>query len=173
MKTLIIYYSRRGENYVNGHIENLDRGNTEIVVSFMADITGADIFHVETVKEYPGDYHDTTIQAQTEMKNHERPKLKKYLTDVSAYDNIIIAGPCWWGTYPMPIFSELDKLDLSGKNVYPVMTHEGSGMGNSVEDLRKKFPSAHVYEGLAIYGSKAKESQASVERYVKKAMLRE
>ena len=31
MKILIIYYSRKGENYVNGGIEDLKKGNTEIV----------------------------------------------------------------------------------------------------------------------------------------------
>ena len=30
-KTLIAYYSRRGENYVNGSIVNLKLGNTEVV----------------------------------------------------------------------------------------------------------------------------------------------
>lgn len=29
-KNLIIYYSRKGENYVNGNIEKLAKGNTEI-----------------------------------------------------------------------------------------------------------------------------------------------
>ena len=29
-KNLIIYYSRKGENYVNGRIESLQKGNTEI-----------------------------------------------------------------------------------------------------------------------------------------------
>ncbi|NLH64469.1 MAG: flavodoxin, partial [Erysipelotrichaceae bacterium] len=28
-KDLVIYYSRRGENYVNGNIEVLKKGNTE------------------------------------------------------------------------------------------------------------------------------------------------
>lgn len=28
-KNLIIYYSRKGENYVNGSIKNLAKGNTE------------------------------------------------------------------------------------------------------------------------------------------------
>ena len=30
-KVLIAYYSRRGENYVNGSIRNLKLGNTEVV----------------------------------------------------------------------------------------------------------------------------------------------
>ena len=31
MKNLIIYYSRRGQNYVNGSIKNLARGNAEVI----------------------------------------------------------------------------------------------------------------------------------------------
>lgn len=31
-KILIAYYSRRGENYWNGSIRNLAKGNTEVVV---------------------------------------------------------------------------------------------------------------------------------------------
>ena len=54
--TLIVYYSRKGENYWNGNIKNLSKGNTEIVAEMIADITGGDLFQVETVKAYPDDY---------------------------------------------------------------------------------------------------------------------
>lgn len=30
-KTLVIYYSRTGENYVNGSVRSLSKGNTEVV----------------------------------------------------------------------------------------------------------------------------------------------
>lgn len=30
-KNLVIYYSRKGENYVNGTIRSITRGNTEVV----------------------------------------------------------------------------------------------------------------------------------------------
>ena len=30
-KTLIVYYSRKGENYVNGSVRSLAKGNTEVV----------------------------------------------------------------------------------------------------------------------------------------------
>ena len=30
-KNLVLYYSRKGENYVNGGIRNLAKGNTKIV----------------------------------------------------------------------------------------------------------------------------------------------
>ena len=36
-KTLVIYYSRKGQNSVNGSIKNLSKGNTEIVVKAKVD----------------------------------------------------------------------------------------------------------------------------------------
>ena len=33
-KALIIYYSRKGQNYVNGTLQNLEKGNTEYVAEF-------------------------------------------------------------------------------------------------------------------------------------------
>ena len=34
-KNLIIYYSRKGENYFNGSIRSIPKGNTEIVAEFI------------------------------------------------------------------------------------------------------------------------------------------
>ena len=45
-KSLIIYYSRDGENYVNGSIKNLDKGNTEICAEFIQKAVGGDLFKV-------------------------------------------------------------------------------------------------------------------------------
>ena len=47
-KTLVIYYSRKGQNYVNGSIEDLPKGNTEIVAEFIQKAVGADLFEVVT-----------------------------------------------------------------------------------------------------------------------------
>ena len=47
---LIIYYSRTGENYWNGSIKKLRKGNTEIVAEFIQKAVGGDLFHVETIK---------------------------------------------------------------------------------------------------------------------------
>ena len=37
-KNLIIYFSRKGENYVNGSIVDLKKGNTEICAEFIQRI---------------------------------------------------------------------------------------------------------------------------------------
>ena len=52
-KTLIAYYSRRGENYVNGSIRELKLGNTEVVANkIKALLPEADMFQIYTTYEY-------------------------------------------------------------------------------------------------------------------------
>ena len=91
-KNLIIYYSRKGENYVNGSIKNLSKGNTEIVAEFIQKAVGGDLFEIETVKEYSRDYMTCTEEAQEELRTKARPELKRYLDDISEYDNVFVCG---------------------------------------------------------------------------------
>ena len=60
MSTLVAYYSRAGQNYGNGGIINLPKGNTEILAEAIASGLGADLFQIETVEPYPVDYYATT-----------------------------------------------------------------------------------------------------------------
>lgn len=93
-KNLIIYYSRKGENYVNGKIINLQKGNTEICAEFVKNAVGGDLFEIETAADYSEDYHKCTAEAQEEININARPKLKRYLNGIESYDNIFICGPC-------------------------------------------------------------------------------
>ena len=54
-KTLVIYYSRRGQNYAGGSIVNLKKGNTEYIAEFIRDAVNADLFEIRTVREYSTD----------------------------------------------------------------------------------------------------------------------
>jgi len=170
-KNLIIYYSRKGENYVNGRIESLSKGNTKICAEFIQNAVGGDLFEVETVKEYSADYRTCTEEAKTEYENNARPKLKTYLEDISGYDNIFVCGPCWWGTYPMAVFSLIEKLDFNKKNVYPLMTHEGSGLGSSIRNLNKICKGAFIKTGLAVHGADAAKSEQTVANWARESLL--
>lgn len=50
---LVIYYSRRGQNYVGGNVVEIEKGNAEQIAEFISEATGADVFEIRTVKEYP------------------------------------------------------------------------------------------------------------------------
>ena len=161
-RNLVIYYSRRGQNYSGGNIVEIEKGNAERIAEYICEATGADVFEIRTVSQYPEDYMKCTEVAQEELRMNARPKLKEYLSDIDGYDNIFIVGPCWWGTYPMAMFSQLEELDFAGRKVLPVMTHEGSGMGSCERDLKRICKGAKVKRGLAVQGSMAAASQKTV-----------
>ena len=71
-------------------------------------------------------------------------------------------------TMPMAVFTLLDGCDLSGKVVKPFCTHEGSGLGHSMSDVRKMCPGADVRDGLAIVGSAAGDSVEPIRKWLNK-----
>lgn len=167
-KPLIVYYSRKGENYWNGSIKNLSKGNTEIVAEMIADSTGGDLFEVDTVKPYAADYYACIDEAKSELREGARPELKQYMDSLDGYDTIFVGYPNWWGTMPMAMFTFLEHYDLSGKRILPFCTNEGSGMGGSERDLKKICKGATVESGLSIHGAEAANSRSKVEAWVRK-----
>ena len=166
-KNLIIYYSRKGENYWNGGFKDLKKGNTEIVAEYIQKAVGGDLFEVETVREYSPSYMTCIEEAQEELREKARPELKRYLESIDEYDNVFVCGPCWWGTFPMAIFTQLEKLDWAGKKVMAVMTHEGSGLGGSERSLKEICKGASFGKGFSVAGHDAARSEAQVAAWAK------
>ena len=166
-KTLIAFYSRRGQNYVDGSIRNLSKGNNEVIVEkIKALLPEADVFQIDTVKKYSEDYMVCIEEAKEELNAKARPALKADI-DISKYDTIYLGWPCWWGTYPMCVATFLEAHDWTGKTVIPFTTHEGSGFGSGLRDLKAAIPSATVKKGLSIQGSKVKTTGKQIEEFVK------
>jgi flavodoxin len=158
-KCLIAYFSRPGNNYVGGSIVNLPVGNTEVVAKMIRQMTGGELFHIESVNAYPADYTETTEVAKKELQTKARPKLTHRVEDIASYDLIFLGYPNWWGTMPMPVFTFLEEYNLSKKTIAPFCTHEGSGLGHSVADIRKACPHSTVLDGIAIRGGDVKYAQ--------------
>lgn len=165
---LTVYYSRRGQNYWNGGIKNIAKGNTERVAEFIQKAVGGDLFEVDTVKTYAEDYYACIDEAKQELHENARPELKKYLDNLDAYDTIFVGFPSWWGTCPMAIFTFLEHYNLSGKRIIPFCTNEGSGMGSSERDLKKICKGADIEHGLSIHGAEAEQSETKVAAWAEK-----
>ena len=165
-KTLIAYYSRRGENYYNGRLQKIEEGNTEQMAKVIQSVTGAEFFEIETVQKYPIGYTETTRVAKVEYQNQARPELKQMLDSIDDYEVIYLGYPNWWNTMPMACFTFLDAYDFSGKTIIPFCTHEGSGLGNSVRDIRKACPSANVLDGYALTGSAVHSSHELIKTWL-------
>lgn len=169
-KNLIIFFSRAGDNYVNGSIKNLPRGNTQVVAEFIQKAVDGDLFEVLTAAPYPTDYAKCTEVAKKELNFNSLPKLKNYLNSLDGYSNIFICGPCWWGSYPRAIFSLIERLDFTGKKVMAVVTHEGSGLGSCETELKQTCKGAVFGDGLAIRGSDAPSSESKVTLWAKNSL---
>ena len=153
-KDLVIYFSRAGENYFGGVLKNIEKGNTEVIAEYIEDLTSADLFKVEPAVEYPADYMKCIDIAQKEKDNDARPEIKQALTDIGEYDTIFIGFPNWWGTLPMPMWTQLEQLDFTGKTVKPFVTHEGSGFGSAERDLKRLCDGAEIKKACQFQGQK-------------------
>ena len=166
-KCLIAYFSRPGNNYVNGKIVNLPVGNTEVMAKMIQEMINGDLFHIEPVNAYPEDYTETTEVAQQERRANARPKLTRHLENLASYDVIFLGHPNWWGTMPMPVFTFLEEYDFSQKTIAPFCTHEGSGLGHSVMDIKKMCPQSTILAGLAVRGGDVKNAQDAVSGWLR------
>ncbi|WP_320018473.1 flavodoxin [Labilibaculum manganireducens] len=165
-KGLIAYYSRKGQNYVGGSIINLPIGNTEVVAKKIQILTGSDLFFIDTMKEYPIDYMETTRVAQRELDDDARPELTDTVDNMDEYDVIYLGYPNWWGTFPMPVFTFLESYDFSGKTIITFCTHEGSGLGHSLADIKKYCQGANVLDGIAIKGGSVQNADFQIEKWL-------
>ena len=166
MSSLVIYFSRSGENYFGGELKNIEKGNTEVIAEYIKELDGADLFKVETVIDYPEDYMECIDVAKKEQQADARPEIKETLDSIDEYDTIYIGFPNWWGTLPMAMFTQLEQLDFTGKTVKPFVTHEGSGFGSSLKDLDKLCAGAEIKKGLSIPGANVGSAKSTVESWI-------
>lgn len=167
-KALVVFFSHAGDNYSVG---NIKVGNTKIVADYISELTGADHFEIVTHKYDGMAYKPLCDLAQEEQIKDERPAFEGKLENLEQYDVIFIGGPVWWGTYPQVMFTFFDTYDLNGKTIYPFTTHEGSGLGSCVSDLRAAYPRADVKKGFSIYGHEVRTNKSKVETWIKSLEL--
>ena len=81
------------------------------------------------------------------------------MTDVSKYETILIGTPIWYGHIPNIVMTQLEKLNLNGKTIYPFNTHGGSGVGSTVTDIKKYAIGANVKDSFPLLGTYVKNNK--------------
>ena len=163
-KVLIVFFSHAGENYGVG---NVKVGNTRLVADEIQKITGGDVFEIVAEKNYEMPYDALTKLAKEESEKGEKPAFKGEVKNIAQYETVFIGGPIWWGTYPQVMFTFFDKYNLNGKTVIPFSTHEGSGLGSVVGDLKKLYPKANFKTAFSIYGHESRKDLGKVDKWLK------
>lgn len=152
-KILIAYYSWSG--------------NTRNMAEQIKSYTNADILEIEPVVAYPANYNACVDQAKKEINSGFKPALKVIQTKVESYDIIIIGSPNWWSTIAPPVATFLSKYNFSGKKILPFITHGGSRMGRSIDDIKLLCPTATVLNGLPVKGSSVSSAGNEIQKWLK------
>ena len=142
-KPLVVYFSATG--------------TTAMVARTIADITGGTLYEIVPQRAYTSDdldWNDRQSRSSVEMNNPQsRPAIKGTKADVAAYDVIFIGYPIWWDQAPRIINTFIESYDLTGKTLVPFATSGGSGISNSVKELRKAYPDLKWRDGKLLNGA--------------------
>ncbi len=151
-KSLVVYFSWSG--------------NTRNVAESIQQQTGSDIFEIIPKTPYSTDYDTVVDDAKAEQQNNARPEIASGIENIDDYDTIYVGFPNWWGDMPMILYTFFDTYDLSGKTVALFCTSGGSGLSNTVNEVKELEPNANVTEGLHIRDNAASDPDASVAEWL-------
>lgn len=142
-KPLVVYFSATG--------------TTAKAARTIAEVTGGTLYEIVPQQAYTSDdldWNDKQSRSSVEMNNPQaRPTLKDTKLDVTAYDVVFIGYPIWWDLAPRIINTFIESYGLKGKTLVPFATSGGSGISNSVRELRKTYPNLEWQDGKLLNGS--------------------
>lgn len=151
-KSLVVYFSWSG--------------NTENVAKSIQSQTDSDIFEIVPATPYSDDYDTVVDLAQEEQRNNARPAISGSIDNIDQYDVVYVGFPNWWGDMPMILYTFFDTYDLSGKTVALFCTSGGSGLSNTVNEVKELEPNATVTEGLHIGSSSSSDPDDAVSEWL-------
>jgi flavodoxin len=138
-------------------------GNTRVLAEEIQKETGATLFEIKTAPDYPRNIRQLSRIGKRELNENVRPALAANVNDMASYDVVFLGYPIWWGTMPMALFTFLESYNFDEKIIVPFCTHAGSGLGSSVDDIKRPCPNSVIREGLGITGGTSWEGNGSFE----------
>ena len=126
-------------------------GNTKSIAEKIHKRVGGDIFSIEPVTPYEGDYNEVTYGiAREQVTKGIHPGITN--TDISSYDVIFVGTPVWWYKMAPPVATFLAENNFEGKIVVPFVTHGGGGGYSIDKDMAQLAKGANVLSSFVVYG---------------------
>lgn len=167
---MTIFFSMKGQTIGPFmKIRNQEIGNTAMAAGYIQDEVGGKIAELIPDKMYPKDHMELIHEAQDEYNAGVRVPLKQY-PDIEGMDTIFLGYPNWWGHLPMPVVSFLEHYDWSGVRIIPFCSNEGSGLSETVNDIRRYAAHAKVEAGLSITGSRTQQSEKKIRKWAENSL---
>ena len=131
-------------------------GTTKEAAERLAKAAGADLFEIKPAIPYTSadlNWMDKKSRSSVEMNDPDsRPEITETMPNMADYDTVFIGFPIWWYVAPHIIHTFLESYDFDRKMLVPFATSGGSGMGRTVEELRKLCPNADWKAGKLVNG---------------------
>ena len=131
-------------------------GTTKKAAERLAKAAGADLFEIKPKVPYSSadlNWMDKKSRSSVEMSDpSSRPEIAEELPHLADYDTVFLGFPIWWYVAPHIINTFVESYDFSGKTLVPFATSGGSGMGGTVDELRKLCPNANWKAGKMVNG---------------------
>ena len=131
-------------------------GVTKKLAEKLAAAVDADLFEIRPKIPYTKadlNWMDKQSRSIIEMQNPaSRPEIAGTCANIADYDTVFVGFPIWWYVAPTIVNTFLESCDLTGKTVVPFATSGGSGMGRTVDELRKLCPNANWKAGKMVNG---------------------
>lgn len=164
--TIIIYFSRKDENFVNGQIKTLVKGNTEILAEKIGEKLQLSVVEICPKVPYPYDYYEAMAIVEKEKVTKGKPVFHELAIDWYRVETIFLGFPNWFGSLPQIVVHFLETVDLSAKTIYPFCTHEGSAFGCSLVELQKFCPNSNIKLGLPVRGSRVEKADNAISNWL-------
>ena len=123
-------------------------GVTAGLAKNLAEAAGADLYEIKPSDPYTDadlNWLDKNSRSSVEMNDKSfRPSLADKNANIADYDTIFVGFPIWWYVAPTIINTFLEAYDFSGKTIVPFATSGGSGMGNTVKELKPSVSATAV-----------------------------
>ena len=144
-------------------------GTTKEAAERLAKAAGADLFEIKPTIPYTSadlNWMDKESRSSVEMNDPDsRPEIAETMPNMADYDTVFIGFPIWWYVAPHIIHTFLESYDFDRKMLVPFATSGGSGMGRTVEELRKLCPNADWKAGKLVNGVSDQALAAWAEKF--------
>lgn len=150
--TLIIYFSRTG--------------TTAGLAEKIAERTAAECIGLELQIPYAQADSEMTDIARNERRSGARREIATVIPDLSAYRNIFIGSPYWWGGLSIPMRTFLSDHPMNGKRVIPFVTSGSSSPAGAWDDIRSLCRQAVIEEGFHVTERSAQNCEQKLEEWL-------
>jgi len=165
-RTLLVYFSRPGENYYYGDRIDLETGNTEVLANLIRDCITCNVYRIEASEPYSANYDATVARNVSEQESNARPGIANLIESIEDYDTILLGSPIWNVRPPRIMLTFAEAFDFTGKTVYPFTTHAMSGLGRAISDYTASCPGAAIGDGLAVLGEEVIDDPSAAATHV-------